>query len=647
MKSLRPKSSSLPAPCHLGILLSALLLSACGGQSDVRGSAPTTQMRAAPSTLKEFTQVRNNYRISKTDQGYDIIDLVGKEGSVSVSADSVLKFSDVTVNLAIGALADSIPSKDLNSLIELYVAFFNRVPDADGLAYWIGQIKQGVSLETIANNFYNAAIIYADQTGYSKDMSEADFVRIVYKNVLGRYGQSAPPEQDVQYWANNLIQKTATKASLISSMLFAAHSFEGNAEWGWVPQLLDNKISTGKYFSVQQGLNYLNPQDSITKGQAIVQAISADGAAQALQLINITDNNFTLSNSLLPGFSTEQLAGQTLSFGKEFTIAFNADGSAKISDRNPNLTRLTWQVKQGNIELKYEAPQVLDYPAGSLKIAGAPIQHAIQETSTGRIITLVSGTSSNGEVKWGETGTVKWTDGPSAGQTIDGSSVGLTTTNQASYPLSVHSVATRLKLDANLFAPGAAIAASVLNSESSAKANVLKFTSPSDSAFLYGGKISASWSVLDNFLYLTMSNGEKMRYSLQSQAADGTQTWLSENLSGGPSGLMTGFLCDNPAPKLDEQLAIHKWTLSNGCAFSNQPKADKTVASSTSFKITWEITTDGALLVTKRYLSNNSVVSTTLYQPLKKLQQQWRFIVTTTNASGSTTLTLLDLIDQG
>ena len=448
MKSLRPKSSSLTAPCHLGILLSALLLSACGGQSDVRGSAPTTQMRAAPSTLKEFTQVRNNYRISKTDQGYDIIDLVGKEGSVSVGADSALKFSDVTVNLAIGALADSIPSKDLNSLIELYVAFFNRVPDADGLAYWIGQIKQGVSLETIANNFYNAAIIYADQTGYSKDMSEADFVRIVYKNVLGRYGQSAPPEQDVQYWANNLIQKTATKASLISSMLFAAHSFEGNAEWGWVPQLLDNKISTGKYFSVQQGLNYLNPQDSISKGQAIVQAISADGAAQALQLINITDNNFTLSNSLLPGFSTEQLAGQTLSFGKEFTITFNADGSAKISDRNPNLTRLTWQVKQGSIELKYEAAQVLDYPAGSLKIAGVPTPNAIQETSTGRIIALVSGTSSNGEVKWGETGTVKWSDGPKAGQVLE-ASVGVTTTNQASYPLSVHSVATRLKLDAN------------------------------------------------------------------------------------------------------------------------------------------------------------------------------------------------------
>lgn len=644
----RQNSTSFLRPLRISLLLPIVLLAACGGQHENLATPPVTQLRAAPATTKEFSQPRNNYRITKIGQTYEVTDISGKEATVTVSEDSVLKFTDVTVNLSINNLAGSIKNEDLNSIIELYIAFFNRVPDADGLSYWITQFKQGMTLQTIADNFYAAAIIYADQTGYSKDMSEADFVRIVYKNVLGRYGQSAPPDADVQYWANNLIQKTATKASLISSMLYAAHTFKGDAQWSWVPQLLENKISTGKYFSVQQGLNYLSPQDSILKGQAIVQAISSSSASSAINLINVNDSTFAASSPINPQFTSALLSGQTFSFGST-TLRFSADGTAKIQDRNPDLTQVTWKIQNGLLEIQYASTQVLDYPAGSLKLGGIKTTAAIQEISSGRVYQLVSGTADNGEVKWGETGSVKWADGPNKDQAIDGSSVGVTTTNKPSFMQSVHNTSTRLKIDAQTIAPGKAFAGANVNSTEAMSANVLSFITENKSQFLYGLKMTSSWYLQDNYLYVNMDGDDKMphRYSLQDQASDGTQTWLAENLSTGSAKLMSGVGYSLPTPKIDEALAIHKWTDANGTPLSYQLKADKT-ATSSIYKMTWEITAEGALLITSRKLSNNDLVSTSLYQPIKRVNQQWWFMQQTSNASGAVTgLKLISLIVQG
>lgn len=629
-------------------LIPTLLFTACGGQTENNTKAIPAHMRAAPSTLKEFNQPRNNYRITKVGSSYEVADIAGKESTVTVTEDSVLKFTDVTVNLSVNGLAASIKNEDLNSIIELYVAFFNRVPDADGLSYWIAQFKQGMTLQTIADNFYAAAIIYADQTGYSKDMSEADFVRIVYKNVLGRYGQSAPPDADVQYWANNLIQKTATKSSLISSMLYAAHTFKGNAEWGWVPQLLENKISTGKYFSVLQGLNYLSPQDSILKGQAIVQAISSSSASSAIDLINISDSAFAASSPINKQFTFESLSGQSFSFGNT-TLQFSADGTAKIEDRNPDLTQVKWKVQNGILEIQYASAQVLDYPAGVLKIGGIKTTSAIQEISTGRVYQLISGSVESGEVKWGETGSVKWADGANKGQEIEGSSVGLTTTNKPYFLQSNHNTSTRLKIDAQMISAGKAIAGANMNNTDPIGANVMSFTTANTAQFLYGSKPSFGWYLQDNYLYAGMNSSESTpyRYSLQNQAADGTQTWLAENLTTGSAALMSTVSYAQPTPKIDEALAIHTWANTNGTPLSYQLKADKT-ATSSSYKMTWEITSDGALSITNRKLSTNALVSTSLFQPIKRINQQWWFMQQTSNASGTVTaLKLVSLIDQG
>ncbi|HYD95254.1 MAG TPA: FG-GAP-like repeat-containing protein [Noviherbaspirillum sp.] len=215
------------------------------------------------------------------------IKVSGAEGADTLSNVERIQFNDATVNLTIGDTAKAIATADLKMLMELYVAFFNRVPDADGLAYWIDQLKGGQGVSSIADNFYSAAVQYTSLTGYSTTMSNDDFVKVIYKNVLGRTGDTAPSATEVGYWSNELATGHVTKGGLVSTMLSSAHSFKGNQQWGWVADLLDNKVTVADFFAVQHGLNYNTPEDSIENGMAIAAAITPTDTLAAINLIGI------------------------------------------------------------------------------------------------------------------------------------------------------------------------------------------------------------------------------------------------------------------------------------------------------------------------------------------------------------------------
>jgi len=261
-------------------------LSTTATDNTIDGGAGTDKVVAAGA--------RNNYAITKLAGGFRLQDSKGTDGTDTLKNVEQIRFTDMTVDLTIGTNAATIPAASLKTLQELYVAFFNRVPDADGLNYWITQFKNGQSINSIAESFYSAAVQYSDLTGYSSSMTNADFVKVIYKNVLGRTGASAPPEADVNYWAEQLANGNESKGSLVSTMLNSAHTFKGNATWGWVADLLDNKAAVANYIAVQQGISYNSASDSISKGSAIAAAVTATDTTEALKLIGVTDTGFAL-----------------------------------------------------------------------------------------------------------------------------------------------------------------------------------------------------------------------------------------------------------------------------------------------------------------------------------------------------------------
>lgn len=289
---MRMNRFSLLAPLVL------LLLTACGGEPAVNdaqrfAAAPAPVSAPAPDEVQIFPGKRATYLITPISLGFVVTDIAGSLGSVTVRDKKALQFADVRVNLEIGALASSISEAQLSALIDLYLGFFKRVPDADGLAYWIRQVKAGVSLDQIAEHFYRVATMYSAQTGYSSAMTPEQFVEIIYKNVLGRSGSATPAASEVKYWADQLNAGTA-RGVLLRSMMASARRFVGDTTWGWVPRILENKLKASNLFAVRQGLNFIDATQGITQSQVIAAAVDVVGTTQAEKLMPSQDLAFNL-----------------------------------------------------------------------------------------------------------------------------------------------------------------------------------------------------------------------------------------------------------------------------------------------------------------------------------------------------------------
>ena len=234
----------------------------------------------------------SNYSVTKTAKGYTLFDKVGSDGTDSLLNIEAIKFSDKTINLTVQAKAASAPPADITRLVELYTAFFNRVPDADGMSFWIDEMKSGKTVNQVAESFYNAGVNYSSLTGFTATMKNTDFINVIYKNVLGR--KDGADAGGLSFWDGALISGQASRGTLVTNILDSAHTFKGDKTWGWVADLLDNKITVAKKFSIDMGLNYNTPEESITKGMAIASAITSTDTSAAVTLIGVTEANLLL-----------------------------------------------------------------------------------------------------------------------------------------------------------------------------------------------------------------------------------------------------------------------------------------------------------------------------------------------------------------
>ncbi len=233
------------------------------------------------TATKTGTGAATSYALSRATDGIDTLTGIEK-----------LQFADGTVYL-MGEMAKLLSAAQLKSLLELYVAFFNRVPDAQGLGYWIEQAAAGMSSNTMADSFYNAAIQYSSLTGYSASMTSAEFVRTLYANVLGRSGATAPPDDDVNYWVGTLA--AGSKGKLVSDMLVAAKGLVNDPTWGWVSKLLDNKDAVAEYNAITVAKTYATPEQAIAETKHVAELVTYDNTSKAIELIGVASSSTTLT----------------------------------------------------------------------------------------------------------------------------------------------------------------------------------------------------------------------------------------------------------------------------------------------------------------------------------------------------------------
>lgn len=246
-----------------------------------------------------FAGARKAYAIQRlATDSFEVKDSdSGRDGTDQVSGVERLQFLDSWVDLTLQARAAAVPAAQLKTLEELYVGFFNRIPEADGLRFWIGELQKGVSLTSIANQFYQAGVQFGV---YSLDFTEEQFIKQVYDYVLGRPQGSplAPPENDVDYWEAWLgATPQQTHGAMVLQMLSDVHTYFENIidpnhpgyPFQYVAAHLNNKAAVANYYAVELGLGMYTPAEDIAFGMQLASLITPTDTSAAIALIGISD----------------------------------------------------------------------------------------------------------------------------------------------------------------------------------------------------------------------------------------------------------------------------------------------------------------------------------------------------------------------
>ena len=157
---------------------------------------------------------------SGKSDSYKFYDLGGNNYGVGTSTgidqltgESILKFDDKKMNLKndIKATFDQVTGLDTDSgkMFRLYNASFKRLPDPDGLRYWISNFSSGKDDERAVASSFLASAEFKER--YGEDVSNESYVNTLYINVLGRdYDQTG-----YDYWLSNLNNGVETKYELL------------------------------------------------------------------------------------------------------------------------------------------------------------------------------------------------------------------------------------------------------------------------------------------------------------------------------------------------------------------------------------------------------------------------------------------------
>jgi S-layer protein len=170
----------------------------------------------------------------------------------------------------------AIDTATRKQLIELYIAYFNRAPDADGLNYWSQKIvNDGWTVDMVAKSFMDQQEV---QSTYPSFLTLDEFISKVYNNVLNRN----PDTNGQNYWKGQLESGAVTKPEFIMAVVNAAHSSTGSPQDA---QLLDNKVAVGEYYAITLGANDVNLAKTVM-AQVTADPASVQAAEQAAQSAN-------------------------------------------------------------------------------------------------------------------------------------------------------------------------------------------------------------------------------------------------------------------------------------------------------------------------------------------------------------------------
>ncbi len=179
----------------------------------------------------------------------------------------------------------TLDQAEFAQIVELYIAYFDRAPDARGLAFWGNAYADGLSLEDMASLFIDQNETRAT---YPAGMNNNDFATAVYNNVLGR----VPDAEGFDFWVDLLNAGAVERDVFILSVLEGSKAIiPAGSSPAFVAQVLEDrqylsdKSYIGTYFAVNKGMSDV---DDAANTMALF-----DGSQGSIQdAINATDGHY-------------------------------------------------------------------------------------------------------------------------------------------------------------------------------------------------------------------------------------------------------------------------------------------------------------------------------------------------------------------
>ena len=187
----------------------------------------------------------SNYGLTISNGTIIIEDRSGGDGTDTLNSIENLDFDGTSFALSKFTNVSTLTDADMLAFCELYVAYFNRAPDATGLLFWGSALADGMSMNQIARQFFDQP---ETQALYGGSSGTGDFVTAVYSNILGR----SPDAAGFDYWTGVLDSGAVDRAEFILAMIDGAKAATGSASDA---QYLETKAEIGAYYAVVNGLN--------------------------------------------------------------------------------------------------------------------------------------------------------------------------------------------------------------------------------------------------------------------------------------------------------------------------------------------------------------------------------------------------------
>lgn len=204
---------------------------------------------------------------------------------------------DVPFDLSVFSGLSSVTVLELESFTELYIALFNRAPDALGLNFWGTAFANGTTLREMTTLFFDQ-----DETRalYPETFSNAEFVERVYENVLGRiYDQDG-----FDFWVPVLDDDS----NEIGRDTFIFEFLRGVKPNTQDEVFLQTKVDLGAYFAVHRGMSDVDnasaamvlfdgTQNGVDQSVAAIdsfyqQALDPTTGEFLMQIVGVLDNQF-------------------------------------------------------------------------------------------------------------------------------------------------------------------------------------------------------------------------------------------------------------------------------------------------------------------------------------------------------------------